>query len=63
MIDLGGKFARGHEMIYYRTHNKDKKEAKLPYKQKQTQTDRKALQEHTSLPKILYKVALVQCSM
>ena len=43
MIDLGGKFAWGHEMIYYRTHNKDKKEAKLPYKQKQTQKDRKAL--------------------
>jgi len=35
MIDLGGKFAWGLDLIYYRTHNKSKKEAKCQYKKKQ----------------------------
>ena len=63
MIDLGLKLAWGLEMIYYRTHNKNKKDAQLQYKQKQAQNDRKALQENTGLPKIIKKVALVQCSV
>jgi len=50
MIDLGLKLAWGLEMIYYRTHNKNKKDAQLQYKQKQAQNDRKALQENTGLP-------------
>ena len=35
MIDLGLKLAWGLEIIYYRTHNKNKKDAQLQYKQKQ----------------------------
>ena len=50
MIDLGLKLAWGLEIIYYRTHNKNKKDAQLQYKQKQAQNDRKALQENTGLP-------------
>ena len=50
MIDLGGKFAWGLDLIYYGTHNKSKTEAKCQYKQKQEQNSRKTLQEGTSLP-------------
>ena len=63
MIDLGLKLAWGLEIIYYRTHDRNKKDAQLQYKQKQAQNDRKALQEYTGLPKILKRVALVRCSV
>ena len=43
MIDLGGKFAWGLDLIYYGTHNKSKKEAKCRYKQKQEQDSRNTL--------------------
>jgi len=43
MIDLGGKFAWGLDLIYYRTHNKSKKEAKCQYKKKQEQDSRNTL--------------------
>jgi len=50
MIDLGGKFAWGLDLIYYRTHNQSKKEAKRRCKQKQEQNSRNTLQEQNGLP-------------
>ena len=50
MIDLGGKFARGHEIIYHRNRNKNRKESRRRNKQKREQEDRRELQKKTGLP-------------